>query len=388
MSSQDLEQQETNLEFWSSLKVKVSVSCNPKDYSLPGSSFHRTSQASILEWAAILFSRGYSWPRDRTTPPALKTDSLASEPPALWLFIQQMGFPPVSDGKEPACNAGVMSLIPGSGRSPGEGNGNPLQYSCLENPMDRGAWRLHTVNMITKCQTLLSDHTFTFTFQHVFTALFSNLGSGAGRWVPGLCNDQPPSLNSGSEQDKRLMLSELSTLLCATWCRIRETVCLAAFSSLGWVPSWPQTPAPAPLQLMGWRSPPDPAAAPPPENPGSWNCDDDWEDSQCLWALACSQGGWPFWNDLPHLPCMMASPQEAAGLERPRGQRLALNGQTMHGLLSHSWGLHRPNSYLWWKADQSSLQNNTQVRTSNRSIQKEISPECSLEGLMLKLKLQ
>ena len=44
-------------------------------------------------------------------------------------------------GKEPACNAGNTGSIPGSGRSPGEGNGNPLQYSCLENPMDRGAWR-------------------------------------------------------------------------------------------------------------------------------------------------------------------------------------------------------------------------------------------------------
>ena len=43
-------------------------------------------------------------------------------------------------GKASACNAGDLGLIPGSGRSPGEGNGNPLQYSCLENPMDRKAW--------------------------------------------------------------------------------------------------------------------------------------------------------------------------------------------------------------------------------------------------------
>ena len=46
-----------------------------------------------------------------------------------------------SDGKEFACNAGDLGLIPGSGRSPGEGNESPLQYSCLENPMDRGAQR-------------------------------------------------------------------------------------------------------------------------------------------------------------------------------------------------------------------------------------------------------
>ena len=51
-----------------------------------------------------------------------------------------LGFPGGSDGKESACNAQDLGLIPGSGRSPGEGNGNPLQYSCLENPMDGGAW--------------------------------------------------------------------------------------------------------------------------------------------------------------------------------------------------------------------------------------------------------
>ena len=47
----------------------------------------------------------------------------------------------ISVGKESACNAGDPGWIPGSGRSPGEGNGIPLQYSCLENPMDRGAWK-------------------------------------------------------------------------------------------------------------------------------------------------------------------------------------------------------------------------------------------------------
>ena len=51
-----------------------------------------------------------------------------------------MSFPHSSVGKESACNAGDLGSIPGLGRSSGEGNGNPLQYSCLENPMDRGAW--------------------------------------------------------------------------------------------------------------------------------------------------------------------------------------------------------------------------------------------------------
>ena len=50
-----------------------------------------------------------------------------------------------TDGEESACNAGHLSSIPGSGRSYGEGNGNPLQYSCIENSMDRGACGLHSM---------------------------------------------------------------------------------------------------------------------------------------------------------------------------------------------------------------------------------------------------
>ena len=60
-----------------------------------------------------------------------------------------------SDSTESACNTGDLDLIPGSGRFPGQGNGYPLQYSCLENPMDRGGWRA-TVHGVTKSQTLLS----------------------------------------------------------------------------------------------------------------------------------------------------------------------------------------------------------------------------------------
>ena len=54
---------------------------------------------------------------------------------------KEMGFPHSSVSKESACIAGDLGLTPQLGRSPGERNGNPLQYSCLENPMDRGAWR-------------------------------------------------------------------------------------------------------------------------------------------------------------------------------------------------------------------------------------------------------
>ena len=64
-----------------------------------------------------------------------------------------------SDGKVSACNAGDPGLIPGSERSPGEGNGNPLQYSCLENSMDGEAWWA-TVHGVAKSQTRLSDFTF------------------------------------------------------------------------------------------------------------------------------------------------------------------------------------------------------------------------------------
>ena len=70
----------------------------------------------------------------------------------IFLLLRPISFPGGSDGKESACNAGDMGLIPGSGRSPGEGNGNPVQYSCLENPMDGGVWQA-AVNGIAKNQT-------------------------------------------------------------------------------------------------------------------------------------------------------------------------------------------------------------------------------------------
>ena len=65
-----------------------------------------------------------------------------------------MGFPGGSEVKASASNAGDLGSIPGSGRSPGEGNGNPLQDSCLENPMDRGVWWA-TVHRVAKSRTQL-----------------------------------------------------------------------------------------------------------------------------------------------------------------------------------------------------------------------------------------
>ena len=70
-------------------------------------------------------------------------------------------FPGGSDGKASAHKAADPGSIPGSERSPGEGNGNPLQYSCLENPMDRGAWQV-IVHGFAKSHTWLSDFVFSF----------------------------------------------------------------------------------------------------------------------------------------------------------------------------------------------------------------------------------
>ena len=80
----------------------------------------------------------------------------------------QKAFPGGSDSKASAYNAGDPASIPGSGRSPGEGNGSPLQYSCLENPMNEGAW-LATVHGVAKSWTLLSDFTITIDAERYLT---------------------------------------------------------------------------------------------------------------------------------------------------------------------------------------------------------------------------
>ena len=70
-----------------------------------------------------------------------------------------------SDGKESTCNSGDLGLIPGLGRSPGGGHGNPLQNSCLENPMNRGAWwaTVHDSDMTEQLSTEISDDFFSST---------------------------------------------------------------------------------------------------------------------------------------------------------------------------------------------------------------------------------
>ena len=84
------------------------------------------------------------------------------------------GFPGGSEVKVSACNAKDPVSIPGLGRSPGEGNGNPLQYSCLENPMERGAWWA-TVHAVTKSWTQLSDFTFRQTINNFLINYVPNI---------------------------------------------------------------------------------------------------------------------------------------------------------------------------------------------------------------------
>ena len=102
-----------------------------------------------------------------TELPILKDLSPFSKP-AGWLFIAPL-FPHETplwlrfSGKESACNAGDPGSIPGLGRSPGYGNDNPLQYSCLENPTDRGTWWT-IVHGVSKSQTQLSDLTLSISF--------------------------------------------------------------------------------------------------------------------------------------------------------------------------------------------------------------------------------
>ena len=97
-----------------------------------------------------------SWNPERTKVPSPSSTQKAAVQPVAGIHRALKGLPCGSDGKESACNAGDQGSIPGSGRSPGEGNGYPLQYSCLENSTDRGVcWP--TVLGLSKSQTRLSD---------------------------------------------------------------------------------------------------------------------------------------------------------------------------------------------------------------------------------------
>ena len=124
------------------MKVKseseVTQSCptlnDPMDYSLPGSSVHGIFQARVLAWIAVAFSNNWH----------MTLHNFKVYIVLIWYnYILQndyKDFPGGSVVKNTPANAVDTGSVPGSERSPEEGNGNPLQYSCLGNPMDRGAW--------------------------------------------------------------------------------------------------------------------------------------------------------------------------------------------------------------------------------------------------------
>ena len=147
-------------------------------YCLPGSSVHGLSQVRILEWVDISFSRGFSQPRDGTSvscigrwilyhwttwkplfylAPLCNVEQVICFCLCYWALLQRC-FLGSSDSKASYYNVGDLGLIPGLGKSPGEGYDNPLQYSCLENPMDQGAWWA-TVHGVARSRTRLSDFT-------------------------------------------------------------------------------------------------------------------------------------------------------------------------------------------------------------------------------------
>ena len=111
------------------------ILCDPMDYTV-----HGILQARILEQVAFPFSRGSSQPEDWALQP------------------RDWGFPYSSISKESVYNAGDPGSTPGLGRSPGGGNSNPLQYSCLENPTDRGAWQATVHGVIRVRHTLWLNH--------------------------------------------------------------------------------------------------------------------------------------------------------------------------------------------------------------------------------------
>ena len=95
-----------------------------------------------------------------------------------------MNFPGGSDGKETARNVGDLGSIPGLGRHPGRGHGNPLQYSCLGNPMDGGAWKA-VVHGVAEGRTRQSNFTFTFHFHALEKEMATHSSVLAWR-IPGM----------------------------------------------------------------------------------------------------------------------------------------------------------------------------------------------------------
>ena len=128
-----------------------------------------------------------------------------------------MGFPGGSDGKASACNAGDRGLIPGSGRSPGEGNGNPLQYSCLGKPMDRGTWwATVTGSQTVKVKSLSRVRLFATLWTVAHQAPLS-MGFSRQKYWSGLPFPSPMDLPNPGIEPMSLALSGRFFYHCATW---------------------------------------------------------------------------------------------------------------------------------------------------------------------------
>ena len=126
---------------FSSVAQSCPTLCDPMNHSTPGLPVHH----QLLEFTQTHVHR--------------VGDDIQPSHPLVWALIPLWGPHPqdltqtwLPPKGSTSCNTGDVGSVPGSGRSPGEGSGNPLQYSCLENPMDRGAWRA-TVHGVAKSQT-------------------------------------------------------------------------------------------------------------------------------------------------------------------------------------------------------------------------------------------
>ena len=129
----------------------VQLFCNPRDFNLPGSSVHEISQARILEWVAISFSRGSSWPKDWTGISCIGRQILyhwATQKALKEVLTEIEDFAGDSVVKNPPANAedaGYSGSINEWGRPPGVGNGNLFQYSCLNIPRTEEPGKLQSM---------------------------------------------------------------------------------------------------------------------------------------------------------------------------------------------------------------------------------------------------
>ena len=150
-------------------------------------------------WGGCPFSRAQSQPK-----------------PTFGESTQFSGFPGGSDGKESTCNAGDPGLIPGLGRSPGEGNGNPLQYSCLENPMEEEPGGLQSMGSQRighnwESQTHMHTHTHTHTHTQ-FSLILQEVSAGDQKGNKRATIHDFLPLRHGDTDSKELLVEEIHSV--------------------------------------------------------------------------------------------------------------------------------------------------------------------------------